>query len=159
MIRRLLLAAALLLWAGAAQAETRPFLPGSWQALVQSAAGRPLVVHFWSLTCAPCLAEMPRLAEMRAAHPEMRMVMVSTDPIDQAPRLQATLARFGLGEAESWAFADDFALRLRFEVDRRWRGELPLTRLVGANGQTEGLTGTLEPDVLAAWLARQGGAQ
>ena len=32
---------------------------GTWQQIREAHAGRPLVVHFWGLTCAPCLAELP----------------------------------------------------------------------------------------------------
>jgi thiol-disulfide isomerase/thioredoxin len=152
-----LLALVLLFASGAAMAEVRPFVRGSWQVLVAAHAGKPLVVHFWSLTCAPCIAEMPQWKALQKAHPEMSLVMVSTDPPDQAKRQEALLARNGLAGVQQWTFADSFAERLRFEVDRRWRGELPMTRLVGTDGKVEAITGTVTPAALDGWLARQGG--
>lgn len=159
MIRLAALILALMLAAGPASAETRPFVKGSWPPLLQAHAGRPLVVHFWSLTCAPCLAELPQWRELRRRHPEMDLVMIATDPIEDAPRLERTLARAGLAGVEGWAFADGFAERLRFEIDRTWQGELPMTRLIGRGGDAETVIGPLPPSVLAQWLGRQSGRQ
>ena len=148
----MLAALALLLLPGlAGAAETQPFVSGSWQALRQAHAGRPMIVHLWSLTCAPCLAELPQWGQLKGVD----LVLVSTDPVEQAPRLQTTLARAGLAGKESWAFADSFAERLRFEIDRRWRGELPRTLLINADGGVTAFTGTLEAAELAAWLERE----
>jgi hypothetical protein len=148
-----LLAALLLLlavpaWAG----DITPFGRGSWQDLRAAHAGRPLIVHLWSLTCAPCLAELPHWRTLAGG---ADLVLVSTDSMEQAPRLKSTLARAGLGGVESWAFADPFTERLRFEIDRRWHGELPRTLLIAADGTTQAMTGTVESGALAAWLKRQ----
>ncbi|MGE5503245.1 MAG: TlpA family protein disulfide reductase [Actinomycetota bacterium] len=153
-MKRVLVALLMILSAATARAETKPFGRGSWAELVAAHAGRPLVVHFWSLGCAPCLAEMPQWGELARANPGLALVLVSTDPMDQAPRQAQVLGRAGLGGVESWSFADPFADRLRFEVDRRWRGELPMTRLVGRDGTAQSVTGAVD---VPAWLAGQGG--
>lgn len=150
---RLIVALLLVLAAPAWAGDTKPFGRGSWEALRAAHAGRPLIVHLWSLTCAPCLVELPNWRTMAGG---ADLVLVSTDPVEQAPRLSATLARAGLGEVESWAFADPFTDRLRFEIDRRWRGELPRTVLIAADGSVEAITGVVDADVVAVWLKRQG---
>lgn len=141
-MRALLLAALLLQALPARAAEIRPFVAGSWKALTAAHAGRPLVVHFWSLGCAPCLAELPEWSKI-AKKARFDLVLVSPDSIDEAVRLKAMLKRHGLDVVESWAFADSFAERLRFEIDRGWRGELPMTRIVTAGGESETIVGSL----------------
>lgn len=136
-----------------ASADPRPFLRGSWQTLLQAHAGRPLVVHFWSLTCAPCLAELPQWRET-AKNAGMDVVLVTTDPPEDTPKVERTLKRAGLDKVESWGFADSFVEKLRFEIDREWRGELPLTILVSASGKRESRTGTLSRQDIEAWLAQ-----
>jgi len=39
--------------------DLRPFVRGSWAQLLKAHQGKPIVVHFWGLTCGPCLAELP----------------------------------------------------------------------------------------------------
>ena len=153
----LLLAVSLLLATGVpAQAETKAFVRGSWQSLLTAHAGRPLAVHFWSLTCAPCLAELPHWQAVAKARPGgMALVLVSTDPPEDIPKLERTLKRAGLDKVESWSFADSFTERLRFEIDRTWQGELPMTRLIAANGAQDSVTGTVTPQALDAWLKPQ----
>lgn len=136
-----------------ASADPRPFLRGSWQTLLQAHAGRPLVVHFWSLTCAPCLAELPQWRETAKAG-GMDVVLVTTDPPEDTPKVERTLKRAGLDKVESWGFADSFVEKLRFEIDREWRGELPLTILVSASGKRESRTGTLSRQDIEAWRAQ-----
>lgn len=154
-MRPLLIALALLLSLPAAAAE--PFQRGSWQAIREAHAGRPLVVHLWSLTCAPCLVELPEWGKLAAERPELALVLISTDPADRASRIASVLERAGLGGAPSWAFADSFTERLRFEIDRTWRGELPRTLMVAPDGSVEILKGADGTAPVTAWLARQGG--
>lgn len=153
-MRRLALAV-LMLWAAPAGAsELRAFHGDSWRQLVAAHAGRPLVVHFWSLSCAPCVADLPRWGRLASRPQPWDLVLVATDPIVDAPRLLYTLERAGLGGAENWAFAESFAARLRYAVDPAWQGELPMTRLVAADGSGETVLGTLEPGQLGQWQAR-----
>ena len=158
MRRRALLAVPFLAGAGTARAAPvlEPFGRGSWAALKASYAGRPLAVHFWALSCAPCLVELPGWAVIARAHPRLAVVLVNADPPADAPQVQAMLLRSGLGALRHWAFAERFAARLRFEVDPAWQGELPRTDLVDAAGRVTAQIGVLEQPALAAWLASAG---
>ena len=157
-MRRLLLSLAVLLalTASAAAADMKPFVRGSWAVLRAGHQGRPLVVHFWGLTCGPCLVELPHWASLQRERPDLNLVLVGADPVPEEP---ADLARFldkmGLSAAESWAFADRFVDRLQYEIDPRWRGELPRTMLIAADGKVTTITGVSEPADIRAWLDRQ----
>ncbi|WP_231848846.1 TlpA disulfide reductase family protein [Paramagnetospirillum magneticum] len=134
-----------------AQADPRPFSRGSWQSLLQAHAGRPVAVHFWSLTCAPCLVELPQWRDTAKAS-GLDVVLVSTDPPEDWPKVERTLKRAGLDKVESWAFADSFVEKLRFEIDRNWAGELPMTVLVSATGTSESRTGAVRRQDVESWL-------
>ncbi|MBI5165143.1 MAG: TlpA family protein disulfide reductase [Magnetospirillum sp.] len=152
----LLLLLLLLFPAAGRAAEVNPFLPGSWQAIRAAHADRLLVVHLWSLSCAPCLAELPHWGRLKWDRREMTLVLINTDTPAQAGRAAVALARAGLGRAEAWTFADPHAERLRFEIDRRWQGELPRTLMIAADGTVEVLSGAVGTAPVAAWLDRQG---
>lgn len=158
MIARLLTLVLLVAALPAQAADIRPFVKGSWGDLTAAHAGRPLVVHFWSLGCAPCLAELPQWSKL-ARERRFDLVLVTPDPIEDRARIAAMLRRHGLDGIESWAFADPFTERLRFEIDRGWRGELPMTRVVPAGGEAETVIGSLKDGGLAARLVSLGGAR
>lgn len=149
-----ILAAPLLILAMAlslpAWADLRPFVRGSWQSLMDAHSGRPLIVHFWSLTCAPCLAELPQWREtIKGA--DVDFVLVSTDPPADGAKVERTLKRAGLAGMENWTFSNSFVEKLRFEIDREWRGELPMTVLVSPSGRRQTLTGTISREDIQSW--------
>jgi thiol-disulfide isomerase/thioredoxin len=132
--------------------EQRPFVRGSWQDLRQEHAGHDVVVHFWGITCGPCLAELPRWAQFMRERPELDVVMVAVDPvIVDAGTITAALSKAGLEAPESWMFADPFSERLAFEVDPRWAGELPYTLLIRRDGLVKASLGAADFSELRNW--------
>ena len=136
--------------------EPLSFSRGSWAKLRAAHAGQPTVVHLWGLTCGPCLVELPPWGELAKARPDLRLVLIAADPLPQeAARVSATLAKSGLGNAESWSFTDRFYDKLRHEIDPAWAGELPRTVLIATDGTITVLPGVADLARVRAWLDAQ----
>jgi thiol-disulfide isomerase/thioredoxin len=150
------LIATVLLCAPVAQADAlRPFHRGSWQAVLHEHQGKPMMVHFWGLTCGPCLVELPAWGRLAHEHPDLNLVTIAADPSPMPPNsLSATLDKAGLSQAENWMF-DSMSERLPWEVDPNWEGELPLTILIAADGTTRTMLGAADMNAVTAWLAAQ----
>jgi thiol-disulfide isomerase/thioredoxin len=151
------IAAALLLSlaaaAGAAdKARPQPFRQGSMQAIVEKNADRPLVVNFWSLDCAYCHEELAVLREVAKKHPGWRVVLVSTDRAEESAKAAAALKKHGFEPSRTWIFAESPAEKLRFDIDRRWHGELPRTYFF-AGGKRSAVSGRLKAEQIEARLA------
>ena len=157
MRRAVVLALALLALGLSAQAgQPIPFQRGSWSTLAAAHAGKATVIHFWGLTCAPCLVEMPQWGKLMAERPDMRLVLIAADPLPQpVEQVSGALQRAGLDKAENWAFADRFNERLRYEIDPAWSGELPRTVLVAADGSRTVLPGVADLSTVRKWLDTQ----
>jgi thiol-disulfide isomerase/thioredoxin len=142
---------------GIAQAgQPIPFQRGSWARLSAAHAGQPTIIHFWGLTCAPCLVELPQWGKLLAERPKLPLVLIAADPVPQSPEQAAgVLERAGLGTVESWSFADRFNERLRYEIDPTWAGELPRTMLVTRDGTSTALSGVADLSKVRAWLDTQ----
>lgn len=141
---------------GRAEADPLRFERGSWAKLRAAHAGTPTVIHFWGLTCGPCLVELPQWGNFAAERPDLKLVLVAADPLPQDPeRLAATLDRAGLGRTESWSFTDRFYERLRYEIDPRWAGELPRTVMIDRAGHATVLPGVADLGQVRAWLDAQ----
>lgn len=139
-----------------AHADPIPFERGSWSKLAAQHAGKPTVVHFWGVTCAPCLVEMPQWGKLMAERPDMRLVLVAADPLPQpVEQVNGALQRAGLDKAENWVFVDRFNERLRYEIDPSWSGELPRTVLVAADGSRTVLPGVADLSAVRKWLDAQ----
>jgi thiol-disulfide isomerase/thioredoxin len=131
-----------------------PYNPGDWQSLVNSRNQQAMIVHFWGFTCAPCLEELPRWGKFVGQHPEVNTVFIEVDQIPEAIAEQA-LTHAQLAQAvhrSSTAYFDEY---MRYEIDPKWMGELPLTLLISANGEVRRLRGTVDFTVLGKWLKSQ----
>ncbi|HEY6981723.1 TlpA family protein disulfide reductase [Reyranella sp.] len=136
--------------------EPLPFGRGSWAKLREAHAGQPTVVHFWGLTCGPCLVELPNWGRLLAERKDLNLVLLAADPMPEpTEQLAATLDRAGLGSAESWAFTDRFYERLRYEIDPAWAGELPRTQMIARDGTLTVLRGVVDLTKVRAWLDDQ----
>jgi thiol-disulfide isomerase/thioredoxin len=152
-IRLALVAAALVLGPAAASAfEFKPYGPGSFAELRKQHAGRPTILHFWSATCPPCLAELPAWAKIARENRALDVVFVNVDQPPERGRAQARLDKAGLLDVANYAFADDFLDRLYFEADPSWRGELPFTALIAADGKLVTIAGLVDDPVIGEWL-------
>jgi thiol-disulfide isomerase/thioredoxin len=137
--------------------ETRPFVDGSWQQIVSAHKAEPTIVHFWGLTCGPCLAELPDWGKFRAGHPGVRLVLINWDAtrLQDAARAEAALKKDGLYGVESWALAAPFEEKARFQIDRDWQGELPHTQLIARDGGATAFSGAAEFSKIETWLKAQ----
>lgn len=155
-MRRILLLLALLVAAThVAAAGLRPFDAGSLERIKQAHAGKPFVLAFWSVTCEPCREEMPVWKAMRAKYPRIPIVLVAADSPSAAREIARFLSRHDPGPVERWAFADDFAERVRHSVDPKWRGELPRTYFHDADHRPIAHSGVVSAADADAWFAKQ----
>lgn len=147
-----LLCLALLPMPGRAAGLPQPFDATTPAALAQRYAGKPYILAFWSLECGHCQAELISFARQVKANPALPLVLVATDAPELAPAVAARLAEIGLDPASQWSFADAMPERVRFAVDRRWRGELPRTYFFDAAHRSRAVAGMVGEALLAAWV-------
>ncbi len=125
--------------------------PGDMAHIRDSFKNRPLVMHVWSLTCAPCLAELPKWAERIKRHPEIAFVFINTDGPRYAPALTKRLLNAGVKPTRSLVYADDFVERLQYEISPDWHGELPRNELTDRRGASQVSLGSLPDASFDKW--------
>lgn len=131
--------------------ELKTYQPGDWKILLKASDKKPVIVHLWGFTCAPCLDELPRWGEFVAQFPELKTVFIQVDDVPPELSIQ-TLTDAGLARADNRTSVTIFDEYMRFEIDPRWRGELPLTLLKSPNGDIKRLRGTVDFEVIKQWL-------
>lgn len=129
----------------------RPLQAGSFAALVAARREQPFLLVLWSITCGPCRDEFALLREMRAHHPRLPLVLISTDDATDEALAATALKDFAMDGEESWIFADD-AQKLRFEIDPGWYGELPRAYFYDASHRREGVSGSLARTRIESWI-------
>lgn len=136
---------------GHALAEVRLFNAGSFSQIEAEHSGQPFIVALWSLDCAPCFKELAVLASWQKVHPSTRLVLISTDDSGEIDEVDKALRGYSLPQASQWIFADDFAQRLRYSIDKNWRGELPRSYFYSKDNSRKAHSGTLTLDHLKQW--------
>ena len=154
-LRGLLLVAMLTFMSAAGAAESvRPFTLGSLAQILDARTGKPFILVFWSLDCQYCPTELKMLGELKRSHPALDIVLIATDSVSDIPQLISRAESYGVNKVEQWVFAEDMPERLRFEIDRRWYGEVPRTYFYDQKHQREARTGLVNKKFFEDWLTR-----
>jgi thiol-disulfide isomerase/thioredoxin len=155
--RLILLFIGLAIFANIVLAESptlKPFTSGSYQQLLTSNAGKPFMLAVWSITCPSCIKDMAVLNAVHKAHPEVKIVMLSTDDIAESAEAQKILTSNQLTDVEQWIYAEENTQKLQFEIDPKWYGELPRTYFFDKAQQREGVSGVLSKEDYEARIAK-----
>lgn len=132
----------------------RSFTSGSLGQILAPRERKPFVLVLWSLDCQYCPTELKMFSELKRTHPELDVVLIATDTVNDIPQLVARVEGYGLSKAEQWVFAEDMPERLRLEIDPRWYGEVPRTYFYDDKHQRQVKTGVVSRQFVEEWLAR-----
>jgi len=95
---------------------------------IESFRGKPVLIDFWATWCAPCVAEMPKLAEIYKEGKDNGLILISIDQDEDAAKANTFLASHGY----DWPnFHDGDAAIRKLMGD----SALPRTLLVDAKGK------------------------
>lgn len=131
-----------------------PFDATSFAALRKMHAGKPFVLAFWSLYCEPCRDEMAEWNVVKRKYPALPIALVSTDTPADSKRIAAFFEKYSPGDVQKWVFADAFGERVRYSVDKAWRGELPKSYFFDAAHKAEVKSGLVDRAWIEAWAAK-----
>jgi len=138
---------------GLATAELHSFSDKSLDKITAAHHGQPFLLVLWSIDCPPCLKELEQIGQLRTQFLPNSLVLISTDNIEYADKVQQVLSRYGLDNAENWLFSGNFPERLRYQIDPNWYGELPRAYFYDANHNRAGKSGALNADLIHQWIA------
>ncbi len=94
---------------------------------LQDVPGRPMVINLWASWCAPCLREMPLLAEFAAQRGDVEVLFVNSG--ETPAKVQAYLAREKLGPIR-------VLLDPELQIARHYGGKgLPITLFLRPDGR------------------------
>lgn len=138
----------------AAPLVIHPFVKGSFSEIKQQVQ-KPFILIFWSESCAYCMKELAMFGKLQASYPEMKLIVVATDPFLEEAYVQKVVTQSELALDETWVFAEEFPERIYADVNRRWRGELPVTHFFDREGKETRHLGIVKLDDLEHWLELQ----
>ncbi|MBT3888859.1 MAG: redoxin domain-containing protein [Nitrosomonadaceae bacterium] len=131
------------------------FTPGSMEKILSAREGKPFILVFWNLDCQYCPTELKMLSKLKLKYTDrLDVVLVATDTLDDVPQLISRVKSYGINVAEQWVFASSVPERLRFEVDKRWYGEVPRTHFYDLAHKRTVKTGLVDQKFVESWLDR-----
>ena len=148
----ILLASELFVSATATASDLRTFGPEGMRIIEKENAGVRFIVALWSTDCPPCRRELAMLGAFAVTYPDVPIVLLATDPPDNAKAVVQVLASLQPPGADVWQFGDAGAERLRHAIDPGWRGEMPRSYLYSQDGERVGISGPISQDLLEHWL-------
>jgi hypothetical protein len=121
----------------------RPFDRDTLAAIEQQHARSPFWLVLWDLECPYCMKSLSNLAAAQRNDPSLKIVTISTDPIESADEIAARLAQLGV-HSDAYAFGAAPREALQFAIDPTWLGEKPRAYRYAADGRREATSGVLQ---------------
>ena len=137
-----------------ANPDLKPFYASSMNQIVAARSGKPFILCLWSLSCVHCREDLKLFSSLTQKYPELDLVLIATDTLDDAAEIHATLVQNQLTKIDNWLFADEYTEQLRYHIDSRWYGELPRTYLYNATHQKQAISGQLNAAEIERWINR-----
>ncbi len=133
-------------------AGIKAFTNESFAQILEDHQGQEFLLALWSVHCPPCMVELQMLGELRKEYPDLPLVLISTDPIENREDAMDFLIRYQLDDMPSWMFAERFSERLRFSIDPQWFGELPRSYHFDTDHESTAHSGILSEEQVRDWL-------
>lgn len=138
-----------------AETGNKAFVKGSFAEIKQQHQGQPYIISFWSETCSYCMEELALFGKFLKNYPDVTLVNITTDSFLDDQIVAEILVPRNVADTETWVFAENFPERLYYDVDKRWRGELPLTYFIDRNNKIIKHMGIVTENNLIEWLNSQ----
>lgn len=132
-----------------------PFVKGSFAEIKQQYHDRPFVLIFWSESCSYCMKELAMFGKLQKQYQDVELVVVATDPFLEKELVMEMVERSQLDLQQAWVFAEQFPEIIYADVNKRWRGELPVTHFFDRNNREVRHMGIVNSDELIKWLDSQ----
>lgn len=118
------------------------------------------LVNLWSLTCAPCIVELPEFVTVNRMYRKRHFetITISTDPPEQRQAVLGVLRKNHVS-CTNYIFDSPDRDRLAEALDPSWKGPLPYTSLIAPGGEIVARwTDAVDPAALKAeisnWLGK-----
>lgn len=119
--------------------EVEPIDAGGLRELAANETGNYRLVNLWSITCAPCIAELPEFVTINRMYRgrQFEMITLSADPPDQRDAALKILERNHVS-CTNYIFDSDNRDDLAEALDPAWEGPVPYTVLIAPGGDIVG---------------------
>lgn len=138
-----------------AELSILPFTKGSFSEIKKQLENKPFIVIFWSESCSYCMKELAMFGRLYKQYPQIELVTVATDSFLDDEIVKRVLKRSKLDLKKTWVFAERFQEKVYFDVNKRWRGELPVTHFFDRKNKELRHLGVVKEDELVEWLNTQ----
>lgn len=115
------------------------------------------LVNLWSLTCAPCIVELPEFVTVNRMYRKrhFEMITISTDPPEQREAVLGVLRKNHVS-CTNYIFDSPDRDRLAEALDPSWKGPLPYTFLIAPGGEIVARwTDAVDPAALKAEISNR----
>jgi BNR repeat protein len=129
--------------APAPDTRVKPFGRDTLAVIERQYAHSPFWLVLWDLECPYCMKSLAHLAAAQRADPQLKVVTISTDPMQSADQIAARLAQLGV-RSDAYAFGDAPREALQYAIDATWLGEKPRAYRYDSDGKRAAISGVIQ---------------
>jgi thiol-disulfide isomerase/thioredoxin len=108
---------------------------------------KTVVLNFWATWCQPCVEEIPLFIKLQKEHPDISVVGISMDELNQQPAVQSFAQQHQMNYQVALREGDDFEKMVN-SIDPQWIGALPATFIFKNGNRVYSKTGAITENEL-----------
>ena len=113
-----------------------------------------VVLNFWATWCQPCVEEIPLFIKLQKEHPEISVVGISMDELNQEAQVQSFAQNHGMNYRVALRDGEDFEKMVN-SIDPQWIGALPATFVFKNGTRVYSKTGAITEKELQQAITNQ----
>lgn len=115
---------------------------------------KTVVLNFWATWCQPCVEEIPLFIKLQKEHPEISVVGISMDELNQETKVQSFAKSHKMNYSVYLRDGDDFEKMVN-SIDPQWIGALPATFVFKNGKRVYSKTGSITEKELQQAISNQ----
>ncbi|MCI0612305.1 TlpA family protein disulfide reductase [bacterium] len=113
-----------------------------------------VVLNFWATWCQPCVEEIPLFIKLQKEYPEISVVGISMDELNQEAQVQSFAQNHEMNYRVTLRDGEDFEKMVN-SIDPQWIGALPATFVFKKGSRVYSKTGAITEKELQQAIANQ----
>lgn len=136
----------------AGSANALIYKDNTFNQILQTSNNSYRIVHFWGISCAICVEDLPKWQKLARHIPYNQIVFIQVDPVPLSS-VTKQIEKNSMTSYRNYTITHELSDKEYYDVSPNWQGETPFTVLIDPSGRKHEIFGPTDMQQIATWIA------